>query len=214
LDAYVEDSRDIDFIAIINRRLLEGEAGILAEIHRTIASTYSKSEMDGVYMMWTDIGKLEAADMNYPYYNGGQLSYGAHFNAITWWILKKHGISIIGPQPTALHFEIGPQHLVEYVVGNMNTYWARRIEMIEQAMENKLQFTTKEIDIEIEWSILGLLRQYYTLKEHGIVSKLGAGEYALLHMPKEWHSVIQEAIDIRKCIVRGCCCYDNTINIL
>ncbi|WP_203247712.1 aminoglycoside adenylyltransferase domain-containing protein [Sporosarcina beigongshangi] len=198
LDAYVKDSSDIDFIAIINRRLSGGEAEILAEIHREIASTYPKSEMDGVYLMWEDIGILDAAEMNYPYYNEGRLSYGAYFNAITWWILKKHGINIIGPQPTALNFEIGPQHLVEYVVENMKTYWAGRIEKIEQAMENMYQFTTEEIDVEIEWSVLGLLRQYYTLKEHAIISKLGAGEYAMMHMPAEWHPVIQEAIDIRK----------------
>ena len=197
LDAYMEGSSDIDFIAIINRRLSEGEVEILAEIHRVIASTYPKTEMDGVYMMWTDIGKLEATDTDYPYYNEGKLSYGAYFNAITWWILKKRGIGIIGPQPTALNFDIDPQHLVEYVVENMNTYWAGRIAKIEHAMENMLQFTTEEIDVEIEWSILGLLRQYYTLKEHGIISKIGAGEYALLHMPEEWHSVIQEAIGIR-----------------
>ncbi|WP_318614621.1 aminoglycoside adenylyltransferase domain-containing protein [Sporosarcina sp. YIM B06819] len=203
LDAYVEDSSDIDFIAIINRRLSEGECEILAEIHRAIESTYSKPEMDGVYLMWADIGKLAPDDTDYPFYNGGQLSYGAHFNAITWWILKKHGISIIGPQPTALNVEIDPQHLVEYVVGNMNRYWAGRIEKIEHAMKNMLQFTTEEIDVEIEWSILGLLRQYYTLKEHGIISKLGAGEYAFLHMPEEWHPIIQEAIDIRKGAVRN-----------
>ncbi|MEK5038372.1 aminoglycoside adenylyltransferase domain-containing protein [Sporosarcina sp. FSL K6-3457] len=202
LDAYVEDSSDIDFIAIINRRLSEGEAEILAEIHSAIVSTYPRPEMDGVYMMWADIGKLEADDNNYLYYNGGQLSYGAYFNAITWWILKKHGISMIGPQPTVLNFEIEPQHLVEYVVENMKTYWAGRIEKIEQAMENMLQFTTEEIDVEIEWSVLGILRQYYTLKEHAIISKLGAGEYALLHIPAEWHPIIQEAIDIRKGVKR------------
>ena len=202
LDAYVEGSSDIDFIAIINRSLLVGEVEILTEIHRTIASIYPKPEMDGVYMMWEDIGKLEADDNNYLYYNGGQLSYGAYFNAITWWILKMQGISIVGPQPTAINFEIDPQHLVEYVVENMNTYWAGRIEKIEQAMETILQFTTEEIDVEIEWSVLGLLRQLYTLKEHGIISKLGAGEYALLHMPEEWHPIIQEAIDIRKGVDR------------
>ncbi|WP_342504878.1 aminoglycoside adenylyltransferase domain-containing protein [Sporosarcina sp. FSL K6-2383] len=202
LDAYVENSSDIDFIAIINRRLSEGEAEILAEIHRGIAGTYPKPEMDGVYLMWEDIGVVDAIDTNYPYYNEGKLSYGAHFNAITWWILKKHGISMIGPQPTALNFEIDPQHLVEYVVENMKTYWVGRIEKIEQAMENMFQFTTEEIDVEIEWSVLGILRQYYTLKEHAIISKLGAGEYALLHMPEEWHPIIKEAIDIRKSVDR------------
>ena len=124
LNAYVNDSSDIDFIAITNRRLSEEEVEVLAEIHRTIASNYQKPEMDGVYIMWEDIGKLEADDNSYPYYNGGKLSYGAHFNAITWWILKTNGISILGPEPTALRFEVDPQHLVSYVAENMNTYWA------------------------------------------------------------------------------------------
>ena len=169
LDAYVEDSSDLDFIAIINRRLSVEEVEILTEIHSAIASNYPKPEMDGVYMMWKDIGILEADVNNYPYYNGGQLSYGAYFNAITWWILKTNGISVLGPQPTALNFEIESQHLVEYVVENMNTYWVGRIAKIEHAMEKMLQFTAEEIDVEIEWSVLGLLRQYYTLKEHGII---------------------------------------------
>lgn len=198
LDAFVEGASDIDYIAIINRCLSVEEFDILTEIHSTVASIYPMPEMDGVYIMWGDIGKLESEDNKYAYYNGGQLSYGAYFNAITWWILKKRGISIIGPQPTLLNFEIDPQHLVEYVLVNMNTYWVRQIKKIELAIENMLQFTTEEIDGEIEWIVLGLLRQYYTLKEHGIISKLGAGEYALLNIPEEWHQIIQEAIDIRK----------------
>lgn len=202
LDAYAEDLSDIDFIAIIKRRLSVEEVEVLAEIHRAIESTYPKPEMDGVYMMWADIGKLEAGDNRYPYYNGGQLGEGAHFNAVTWWILKTNGFSIFGPPPTALKFEIDPQHLVSYVVENMNTYWSGRIEKIEHAIEDMSQLPTKVIDDEIEWSVLGLLRQYYTLKEFGIISKLGAGEYAMLHLPEEWHPIIQEAIDIRKGVMR------------
>lgn len=198
LNAYVNDSSDIDFITVINRRLSEVEVRILSEIHKTIAGKYEKPEMDGVYIMWKDIGKLEADDDNYPYYNEGTLGYGAYFNSITWWILKTNGVSIIGPEPSALKFEIDSQHLVSYVIENMNTYWAGRVQRIENAMGNKLYPPTSEIDDEIEWSVLGLLRQHYTLKEHDIISKLGAGEYALLHMPMEWHPIIKEAINIRK----------------
>ncbi|MFJ7935811.1 aminoglycoside adenylyltransferase domain-containing protein [Sporosarcina sp. NPDC096371] len=197
LDAYVDGSSDIDFIAIINRRLSEREMRVLSEIHRTIANTYPKPEMDGVYLMWADIGKLEAVETNYPFYNGGKLGYGVHYNAISWWILKTNGINILGPEPTSLNFKINTQHLISYVVENMNSYWTGRIQKIELAMEDMPQLLAKEIDDEIEWSVLGLLRQYYTLKEHGIISKLDAGEYALLHLPEEWHPIIQEAIDIR-----------------
>jgi hypothetical protein len=48
-------------------------------------------------------------------------------------------------------------------------------------------------DEEIEWTVLGLL----TLRENDIISKLGAGEYALQQMQEEWHGITREAINIR-----------------
>ncbi|WP_277674552.1 aminoglycoside adenylyltransferase domain-containing protein, partial [Piscibacillus halophilus] len=43
-----------------------------------------------------------------------------------------------------------------------------------------------------------LLRQYYTLMEKDIISKLEAGYYGLEILPTKWHPIIQEAINIRK----------------
>jgi len=197
LNAYVNDSSDIDFIANTNRCLSGEEMEVLAEVHSMIASSYQKPEMDGVYMMWEDIGKLQVDDTIYPFYNDSKLGYGTHFNSITWWILKTNGISIIGPEPSELKFEVDSQHLISYVSDNIITYWAQRIQNIEDSIEQLFQLTTEEIDSEIEWSVLGLLRQYYTLKEHSIISKMGAGEYALQHMPEEWHQIIKEAINVR-----------------
>ena len=53
-------------------------------------------------------------------------------------------------------------------------------------------------DYGIQWTVLGVLRQFYTLREHGIKSKIGAGEYGLQHMPPLWQPLIQEAINIRQ----------------
>lgn len=44
LNAYVNDSSDIDFIAIINRRLSGEEVEVLAEIHSIIASNYQNQK--------------------------------------------------------------------------------------------------------------------------------------------------------------------------
>lgn len=203
LNAYVKDSSDIDFITVTNRRLLEEEAEVLSEIHSRIAEKYRKPELDGVYILWEDLGKLETCDNVYPFYNGGELSYGVHFNPITWWLLKTKGINFIGPERTSLTFEIQSKHLVSYVTENMNSYWAQRTQRIENAIEDLINLPTEDIDNEIEWSVLGLLRQYYTIKEHEIISKLGAGEYGLLHVPEEWHLIIKEAINIRKGVKKG-----------
>ncbi|MDL4839963.1 aminoglycoside adenylyltransferase domain-containing protein [Aquibacillus rhizosphaerae] len=80
----------------------------------------------------------------------------------------------------------------------MNTYWINTIQTAENLINDLANKPIEEIDFEIEWTVLGLLRQFYTLQEYNIVSKMDSGKYGLLHMPVEWHSIIEEAINIRK----------------
>jgi hypothetical protein len=197
LGAYVENSSDIDFITITNRRLLVADVIVLSEIHSRIASQNKNPEMDGVYIMREDVGRLNLGNDHYLNYNSGKISYRADFDPIIWWILKTRGIRISGPERHALIFDIHSRHLISYVNENMNSYWAERVKRMENSSEELSNFPAKDIDEEIEWSVLGLLRQFYTFKEHEIISKLGAGEYALLHLPVEWHPIIKEAMKIR-----------------
>lgn len=203
LDAYVEGSSDIDFITLTNRRLTVRDTEALSHIHRTIENKYNKPEMDGVYALREDMGKLFTSiddRIEYPYYNNGELAFGDYFNfnPITWWVLKNKGIKIIGPEIEEFELDIQPYVLTSYVRENMNSYWTNRVQMAEASFEQLTQLPTEQIDIEIEWTVLGLLRQFYTIKEHDIVSKLAAGEYGLTQLPVEWHNIIKEAMNIRK----------------
>lgn len=198
LGAYVGKSSDIDFITITNRRLQEADAMVLSEIHSRIATQNKNPEMDGVYIMREDAGRLTLGNDNYLNYNSGKISYRSDFDPIIWWILKTRGIRILGTERHALNFDIQSTHLLSYVNGNMNSYWAERVKRMENSSAELSNFPAEDIDEEIEWSVLGLLRQFYTLKERDIISKLDAGEYALLHLPVEWHPIIKEAMNIRK----------------
>ena len=198
LGAYVENSSDIDFIVITNRRLLEADAVVLTEIHSKIASQYKHPELDGVYVVRGDVGRLNLDDDQYLNYNSGKLSCSSNFDPIIWWILKMKGLKVVGSEQPAFDFDIHSKHLLSYVNENMNSYWAQRVQKMEISITESYKLPAEEIDYEIEWTVLGLLRQFYTLKEHDIISKLGAGEYALLHLPNEWHPIIKEAINIRK----------------
>lgn len=197
LNAYMKDSSDIDFITVTNRHLLEEDIEVLSDIHNKIAEKHTNIEMDGVYIQWKDLGKMNADNQNFIIYNSGKLSSETYISPITWWILKMKGINFLGPDRTSLSFEISPSDLTTYVVENMNSYWVNRIERVKNSLKDLNKFSTEEITNEIEWSVLGLLRQYYTLKEQNIISKLGAGEYALQHVPAEWHKIIKESINIR-----------------
>ncbi|MCM3393349.1 DUF4111 domain-containing protein [Cytobacillus oceanisediminis] len=80
----------------------------------------------------------------------------------------------------------------------MNTYWANRIQSYEESIDELTQTADSAIDKEVEWTVLGILRQFYTLREKDIISKQGAGEYSLKHLPEKWHPIIVDAINIRR----------------
>ena len=126
------------------------------------------------------------------------MSYGSIFDPIIWWILQTKGIKVVETEQTAFNFDINISHLLSYVNENMNSYWVRRVQKMEISITELYNLPTEDIDYEIEWTVLGLLRQFYTLKEHDIISKLGAGKYALQNLPMEWHPIIKEAMNIRK----------------
>ena len=199
LNAFEADRSDIDFITVMNRRLTKDEADVLLEIHRDIARKYKIPEMEGVYINWKDFGKIENDHQRYFYYNSGHLDYGPYFNfnPVTWTLLAKKGVKIIGPAITDFEMDIPTQQLQSYVVRNMNTYWVGRIRWLESSFAELLKMSVEEIQEEVEWTVLGLLRQYYTLMECDIISKIEAGKYGLKHMPEEYHTIIKEAMNAR-----------------
>jgi len=46
-------------------------------------------------------------------------------------------------------------------------------------------------DQELQWCMTGMLRQFYTLCEYEIISKVEAGNYAIDVMPERWHHIIR-----------------------
>lgn len=206
LGAYVDGTSDIDFITITNRTLTENDSEALLKVHRTMEKNYEKPELDGVYIQWKDMGKLyrSKSDLkeDYPYYNDGKLQFGPYFNfnPVTWWTLKHGGVSLLGKEASSFDYGVTEQDLHSYVLQNMNSYWAERIQTVEESVDVLITLPSAQIDEEIEWTVLGLLRQFYTLKEKGIISKLGAGEYGLEVLPDMWHPIIMEAIHIRNSV--------------
>ncbi len=187
LNAYVDEQSDIDFLTVTKNRMTEKNLETLSFIHSELANKFTKPEMDGVYMTNEEVGKLyeSSKDLMYknPYYNNGILSYDHYFNfnPITWWVFKENGINIMGPEPAAFKVDVHTEQLKTYVLNNMNSYWANRIQTVENSQGELMNLPTIIITEEIEWTVLGLLRQFYTLRERRVISKMGAGEYGLQH---------------------------------
>jgi hypothetical protein len=184
---------DIDFIAFITRHPTTRDLASLRAIHQTITTNHPRWALEGSYLQWGDLGKLENTIAPFPFYHDTQFEEAGKFdvNSVTWWVLKHRGIALIGPESHTLPLEVDWDLLVTRMQENLNSYW---MSFTRDPKRIAWFFT----DFGIEWTVLGVLRQYYTFIEQDITSKTGAGEYALAHLPIKWHRLIREAIRIRK----------------
>jgi hypothetical protein len=193
LGAFNPGQSDIDFVAVISRRATEDDIARLTAVHQKVATLYPTMPLEGSYLQPADLGKLEDAIEPAPYIHDGKLEpSGYHdINRVTWWILKNRAITLLGTDARDLGFQVDWDALYADTLKNLNSYWARYT-------DNPARIVWLLSDFGIQWTVLGVLRQYYTFKERSIISKIGAGDYALQHLPSEWHRLIQEAVNIRR----------------
>ena len=96
LGDYSLELSDIDFIAITKERLQESEIAVLAQVHCEIEFKYKKPNLNGIYLTWSDLGRLPEDTQPFPYYCDGVMHSSGYFelNLVTWYELKHHGIRI------------------------------------------------------------------------------------------------------------------------
>lgn len=192
LDAYNPGLSDIDFIAVVSRRCTPQDVRVLRVIHQSLMQRYPAAQLEGSYLQWQDLGGSEDTIPPHPHMHDGILHDSGHFdtNTVTWWVLKHHGITLLGPPPDQLDITVDWDDLIAKMHHNMNTYWAG-------FTTNPRRIAWLLNDDGIQWTVLGVLRQFYTFREGAITSKIGAGLYALDCVPGQWHQLVHEAINLR-----------------
>lgn len=191
IGAFNPQKSDVDFMALLTRKCTLDDLQILENAHKYISQKYPKNQLDGSYLPAYHLGKYTDNLESYPYFDG-EFHRAGHYdiNHITWWTLKHQGITIYGETLNTETIHVDWQMLLEAMHLNLNSYWQ---DWAINPDKQKLLIH----DGAIEWVVLGVLRQYYSFKENGITSKTGAGEYALLHLPERWHTLIKDALLIR-----------------
>jgi len=193
LGAFNPRLSDIDFVAVLEGRAAQAEFAKILNVHKQLEIQHPQWKIEGLYFQAGDLGCADDVLQPYLSYHDGRLKWSERFvlSSVTWWILKQRGIALFGPPPETLAITVGMDDLVRKQRENLNSYWAgwtkrpgRRLALLS--------------DWGVEWSVLGVLRLFYTIREHDITSKTGAGEYALRHVPERWHAIIQEALALRE----------------
>ncbi len=191
--AFNEKLGDIDFVAIIHHQPGRQEIERLRELHRTIRVKYPHWKLEGSYLRSIDLGRAEAEIPPHPCCQDNRFHPAAYHdeNPVTWWLLKNRGIALLGPRPADLAFGADWDSTIKWMHGNLNSYWAKWI-------DRPSNWVFVLSDNGFQWAVLGVLRQFYSFRENDIVSKTMAGRYALSCLPRGWHPLIEEAIDIRE----------------
>ncbi|WEG12558.1 DUF4111 domain-containing protein [Pullulanibacillus sp. KACC 23026] len=203
---------EVDFVSMLDHDLNCEEMALLTDLHSDISDKYPHRIMQGSYINWSDqkdssclplMDRLRTENdkkVSAPYFDGFMMTMSAkeNVNPVTWWVLKQNGIPLKGPEPVDLPFKLNEEDLVDYVYENMQVYWKKRVEKFWQAAYHEASLPQNELDGEVAWTVLGLLRQLYTLREQKVISKLSAADYGLQHLPEAFHTIIKEAVRIRK----------------
>lgn len=192
LGAFDPQQSDIDFVTVINRPCTPRDTNALTDIHHRLRQKYPQWKMDGCYLQWDDLHKAPHAIEPHLHVNDGLHASGhASGGWVTWWLLKHHGVTVVGIDPKTLDITINWNAFMADMHDNVNSYLTRFI-------RDPRRMVWLWFDYGIQWTVLGVLRQFYTLREHDIISKVGAGEYGLRNLPQRWHRIVHEAIRIRQ----------------
>lgn len=192
LGEFIPRLSDIDFIAVLNSKASSTNFENIRRIHRKIEKNYPW-KMSGLYLQGQDLGRLDHRADPFPAYHDGRLAWSDHFelSSVTWWILKNHGIAVFGLPPQTLGITVDMEHLIRLQHKNLNTYWASWTTRPDRIL-------VLLSDWGVQWTVLSVLRQFYTIRERKITSKIKAGEYALSCLPVRWHRIIRDAIILRE----------------
>ena len=193
LEAFQEHNSDIDFIAVVKKEVQESELHFLKEIHQEIHKQFPDAILDGLYVQHENLTAKPSNTLCLRF-NDGEFQGFQKFdpNSIDAYQLKKYGITIKGKRIQEYDFEVDWDVLLKNMQENLNSYWVKW-------MNGSRNVSSEDVRLEdIEWGVLGVTRLYFTFMEQDITSKVGAGEYALKHVPERWHRIIHEAMRLRK----------------
>ncbi|XRG77176.1 aminoglycoside adenylyltransferase domain-containing protein [Rossellomorea sp. GAMAL-10_SWC] len=198
LGAFKNGFSDIDFIAVVKRKVSDADLKKLKEIHKDVQRKFPNTILDGWYILNEDIESLNEEGILCVRFNDGKFQGLNKFqkNSIDAFQLKKYGITVRGLNIDNMDISVNWDTILANMRDNLNSYWL-------SWLNNSKKFpTVKYLSLfislrSIEWGILGISRLYYTFKEKDITSKVGAGEYVLEAVPKRWHKIINESMRLR-----------------
>ncbi len=196
LGDFISGKSDLDFVAVTVDALAPEESETLRRMHRKLHGCRMLAGLDGWYVPAGGLAGNPSPKPDSLRFNEGTLRGKQPFITDTpdGWVLRQYGVRAAGEGPDPA-YPADWEALLRGVQENMDGYW-------HAWAKRSRGFTQKALKLlaspqACEWGVLGITRLYYTLRERDVISKTGAGGYALQTLPPRWHGIVREAMQIR-----------------
>jgi hypothetical protein len=197
---------DIDFVAVTDRRLTQGELRRLRVVHAIISveaavralrhPRVTPGSCNGAFVERADLCRPVTSIAPIASHVAQQFHIGRAFdvNPVVWQQFALHGIAVRGPDPHLLGLDPEPELLARWNVDNLRSYWrpwaARLAAGPTLGLRLRPRWTTA-------WGVLGASRLHYTIATGEVISKEAAGLHALEVFDRRWRPIIEEAMAFR-----------------
>jgi predicted nucleotidyltransferase len=203
LGAFRPGRSDVDFVAVLDRRLDDAELRRLRLAHlltwgpATLRSLVPAGERvpicDGVFVASADMTRPVTAITPVASHVGSRFSIGEGFdvNPVMWQVLADHGIAVRGSGRSELGLETEPDRLRQWNLDNLDGYWRT---WGEKALRGRAGLGLHSASWLVAWGALGAPRLHYTIATGRVVSKEAAGAYAIETFGPQWRPMLHEAL--------------------
>lgn len=196
---------DIDFVAVLDRRLSRAEIGRLRILHLVAAgrtgctsvlggASLFSGTCNGVFVTRDVLKKPVSEIAPVASQTGLEFSVERAFdvNPVGWKVLAERGIAVRGEIPANLGLSTQPEFLRAWNQANLSSYW-RPLAESGMAVGHRFDIWARPRWLTA-WGVLGAPRLHYTIETGEVVSKERAGEYALDTFGHQWHPIINEGL--------------------
>ncbi len=199
LGDYTPGQSDVDFVAVTGDLLTTEERERLRSLHAELLDAVARPFFDGIYVTWEHLQQNPATLQDVPFSLEGRFERTGGFeaNPSTWLTLAQYTLAVRGPAaPSVWH---GRTAIRQWNLDNLNSYWRGLVQQGRSAASRVRSMVNDEaMNGIVQWCVPGVARLHYTIVTGDITSKSGACRYALATFPDTWHTVVNEALALRR----------------
>lgn len=187
----VDMQSDCDFIVIIKHQLTPEQEKEIRKLHDEIPTREGHwvHHIEGSYVPQDELKDLLSLSKKWLFVDHGhrEMEWSTHCNSeVVRWILREHGVTVVGPNPRELIAKVEPDALR-----------AKMREDIKKFLPEMLTWMGMESPWGQRYAVTTLCRMLYTIEKGEVASKKASLLWANDTLDQKWQELITEAIEGR-----------------